>query len=59
MKLQGYRKFIIAVLGLVSFTLIMLKSTEVDPMNLGLGLAAVVGVFSGANAWKQFAETKK
>lgn len=59
MNLIGYRKFIVAILGLISFTLIMIKNTAIDPFNLGLGIAVVVGAFSGADAWKEFARVKR
>ena len=51
MKLEGNRKFYLAVLGIVSYTTIMITQT-VDPFNLGLGLGLMLSPSMMANAFE-------
>ena len=51
MKLEGNRKFYLAVLGIVSYTIIMITQT-VDPFNLGLGLGLMLSPSMMANAFE-------
>lgn len=55
--MYGWRKFAMAILSLLSFTLILIfTNTAIDPFDLGLGIAFINGSYAGANALKAFAE---
>ena len=51
MSFRGYRKFTAFVLTLVSFTIILFNSPNIDPFALGSSLALILGAFGGSNAY--------
>lgn len=57
--MRGWRKYSMAIISLASFTAILIISdNNIDPLNLGLGIAFINGSYAGANAMTHFAEAK-
>jgi len=51
MKIIGWRKWSLQVLGLVSFTWILLRVANLDPLALGIGICMVLAPGMAANAY--------